>query len=90
MTSVTGGALALTTAGFFSTFGDSAGQALSIVCGLDSTTMSQVHQSLFNPDLVRASLAGDPDGDVKRASEAANLASVLESGPAPSVTLLPA
>ena len=40
---------------------------LAIVRGLEVTTIGQVHQSLFNPDLVREALAGDPDGEVASA-----------------------
>ena len=56
---------------------------LAIVRGVESTTIGQVHQSLFNPDLVREALAGDPDGEVKRAAEVVNLEKVLDAGPAP-------
>lgn len=35
---------------------------LAIVRGLEATTVGQVHQSLFNLDLVREALSGDPDG----------------------------
>ncbi len=49
---------------------------------MEATTIGQVHQSLFNPDLVREALAGDPDGEVKRAAEVINLEKVLDSGPA--------
>jgi hypothetical protein len=34
------------------------------VQGLRSTTVSQIHQSLCNPDLLREALAGDPSGEV--------------------------
>src|SRR5262249_9641259 len=55
--------------------------------GLDPTTIDQVHQSLFNPDLVREMLAGDPDGEAARATTVINLDKVLDSGPAPSVEI---
>jgi hypothetical protein len=45
--------LSITSAGFFAASGIGADQALSIVRGFDVTTIGQVHQSLFNPDLVR-------------------------------------
>jgi WD40 repeat protein/uncharacterized caspase-like protein len=82
-----GGWLAITPDGFFGTSGKGADDKLSIVRGFDLTTIGQVHQSLFNPDLVRASLAGDPDGEVKEAAEVINLEKVLDSGPAPAVEI---
>ncbi len=60
---------------------------LALVRGLEATTIGQVHQSLFNPDLVREALVGDPGGEVKRAAEVINLDKVLESGPAPDVEI---
>ena len=51
------------------------------------TRIGQVHQSLFNPDLVREALAGDPDGEVKRAAEVINLEKVLDAGPPPAVAI---
>ena len=60
--------LTMTPEGFFSgSHRDT--DMLAIVRGLEVTTIGQVHQSLFNPDLVREALAGDPDGEVKRAAE---------------------
>jgi hypothetical protein len=51
--------LAMTPAGLFGASGKGANQTLSIVRGLDVTKIVQVHQSLFNPDLVRQALAGN-------------------------------
>ncbi len=42
---------------------------------------------MYNPDLVREALAGDPNGDVRRAAEVINLEKVLDSGPAPEVEI---
>jgi WD40 repeat protein len=78
--------LSLTSAGFFAGSG-SANELLGIVRGLDVTTLDQVHQSLFNPDLVREALAGDPNGEVRDAAKVINLEKVLDSGPAPSVAI---
>jgi uncharacterized caspase-like protein len=78
--------LALTPAGFFAT-SRSANDLLSIVRGLNVTTIDQVHQSLFNPDLVREALAGDPDGEVREAATLINLEKVIDSGPAPVVAI---
>jgi WD40 repeat protein len=63
------------------------GQELSVVRGLGITTIGQVRQSLFSPDLVREALAGDPDGEFKRAAELINLDKVIDSGPAPLVEI---
>ncbi len=60
---------------------------LALVRGMQATTVGQVHQSLYNPDLVREALAGDPKGEVKRAAEVMNLDKVLDSGPAPTVEI---
>jgi len=49
--------------------------------------MEQVHQSLFNPDLVREALAADPAGEVRAAASVVNLDKVLDSGPAPPVAI---
>jgi hypothetical protein len=74
----------MTHAGFFAA-GRRGGALLSIVRGLEVTLIDQVHQSLFNPDLLREALAGDPVGEVRDASM--NLRRVLDSGPAPTVAV---
>jgi WD40 repeat protein len=79
--------LTQTRQGFFGTSEKGAEHILSVVRGFDVTTMGQVHQSLFNPDLVREALAGDPDGEVRRAAEFINLDKVIASGPAPLVEI---
>jgi hypothetical protein len=88
MGSATENWLTLTRDGFFagSVNGDG---ILSIVRRLEITTISQVHQSLFSPDLVREALAGDPDGELKRATEITNLDKVIDSGPAPLIEIIP-
>jgi Caspase domain/WD domain, G-beta repeat len=78
--------LTMTPEGFFNASAKGAGM-LSIVRGLEVTTIDQVHQSLFNPDLVRESLAGDPSGEVRDAAKVVNLGKVLDSGPAPGVSI---
>ena len=60
---------------------------LAIVRGFEVAAIGQVYQSLFNPDLVREALAGDPDGEVKRAAEVINLDKVLDAGPPPAVVI---
>ena len=62
---------------------------LAIVRGVEATAVGQVHQSLFNPDLVREALAGDPDGEVKRAAGVVTLEKVLDAGPVPAAVIVP-
>jgi WD40 repeat protein len=78
--------LAISNSGFFSGT-PAGGELFSIIRGLDNFRIDQVHQSLFNPDLVREALAGDPDGEVAQATKVINLEKVLDSGPAPSVVI---
>jgi uncharacterized caspase-like protein len=78
--------LAMTPTGFFAK-GHGGDEILSIVRGYEVTAVQQVHQSLFNPDLVREALAGDPTGEVAEATKVINLEKVLDSGPAPSVAI---
>ena len=78
--------LVMTPDGFFAA-SKAGASILSIVRGYDITTIDQVHQSLFNPDLVRESLAGDPRNEVQEAGKIINLAKVLDSGPAPRVAI---
>ena len=44
-------------------------ELLTIVRGLEAVTIDQVHQSLFNPDLLREAIAGDPSGEVSAAAK---------------------
>ena len=76
--------LAMTPEGFFSSAHHDP-HMLGIVRGLEATSIQQVHQSLYNPDLVREALAGDPNGEVAEAAKVVSLDRVLDSGPAPSV-----
>ncbi len=79
--------LVLTPQGFFSSAQrDTA--TLAIVRGFEPTGIGQMHQSLFNPDLVREALAGDPEGEVRRAADVLNLEKVLDSGPPPAVEII--
>jgi WD40 repeat protein len=78
--------LAITPRGFFaSSHRDT--EMLAIARGMESITIGQVHQSLFNPDLVREALAGDSKEEVKRAAEVVNLEKVIGSGPPPVVAI---
>src|SRR5262249_33209779 len=60
---------------------------IAIGRGLELTRIGQVHQSLYNPDLVREELAGDPNGEAREAAQVINLAKVLDSGPASDVQI---
>ena len=60
---------------------------LGVVRGLEAYDVDQMYQSLYSPDLVRESLAGDPDGEVKKAAEELDLEKVLDSGKAPEVVI---
>jgi WD40 repeat protein len=78
--------LTMTPEGFFSSsHRDTA--MLAIVRGLEVTTIGQVHQSLFNPDLVREALSGDTAGEVQSAAKIVSLEKVLDAGPPPQVTI---
>ena len=77
--------LSLTPQGFFNASSTRAGALLSVIRGLESTSIAQMWQSLFAPDLLREQLAADPDGEVRRAATATSLMSVVDSGPAPIV-----
>jgi hypothetical protein len=74
--------MAFTPSGFFTASHRDTGM-LAIARGMEVTTIGQVYQSLFNPDLVREALAGDPKGEVAHAAEVVSLGRVLDSGPAP-------
>ena len=78
--------LTITPEGFFSSSHRDT-EMLAIVRGMEVTTIGQVHQSLFNPDLVREALAGDPDGEVQRAAEVVSLDKVLDAGPPPAAAI---
>jgi WD40 repeat protein len=60
---------------------------LTIVRGVEPTTIGQVNQSLFNPDLVREALAGDPNHEVEETAKVINLDKVLDAGPPPAVAI---
>ena len=62
-----------------------AAEMLSVTRGLETRGIDQIWQSLYNPDLVREHLAGDPGREVAKASEVVNLEKVLMSGEPPGV-----
>ncbi|MEZ5843285.1 MAG: hypothetical protein R3D27_06065 [Hyphomicrobiaceae bacterium] len=78
--------LVMTPDGFFAA-SRLGGDFLSIVRNRAITTIEQVHQSLYNPDLVRLALAGDPTGEVAAAAKIISLDRVLDSGPPPDVRI---
>jgi hypothetical protein len=60
---------AITPEGFFAGSVTSADRMLSLVRGLGAMPIDQVHQSLFNPDLVREAIAGDSNREVQEAAK---------------------
>ena len=85
--SETGEWLVTTPEGFFSA-SRAGGGLLSIARGLNTVSIEQMWQSLFNPDLVRERLAGDPDHEVAKEAGDLDLGKVLDSGAAPGVQLV--
>jgi len=61
---------------------------VGIVRGLEAYNIDQVYQALYDPDLVRESLAGDPDGEIKKTAAVLDLPKLLASGQAPRVGLI--
>jgi WD40 repeat protein len=78
--------LAITPKGFFTASARDT-DMLAIVRGLEITTIGQFYQSLYNPDLIREALAGDPNHEVDEAAKLVNLDKVLDSGPPPLVEI---
>jgi hypothetical protein len=60
---------------------------LSVVHGLEFYSMDQFRDALYRPDLVKAKLAGDPDGVVRAAAAKLDLNKAVESGSAPKVAI---
>lgn len=77
----------VTEKGFFAASAN-AGELLSVVRGFEATSIEQMWQSLYAPDLVREHIAGDPSGEVQAAATSADLQKVLDSGPAPAISIL--
>jgi WD40 repeat protein len=78
--------LTMTPAGFFAA-SPKGGQALAVVRGLQAYDINQMYQALYDPDLVREELSGDPDGEVKKAAGILDLQKVVDSGQAPETVL---
>jgi WD40 repeat protein len=79
--------LSMTPEGFFNASSPKASGLLSVVRGLSAYGVDQMWQSLFNPDLVREKLSGDPDKEVEQATTVMNLEKVLDSGMAPRIAI---
>ena len=60
---------------------------LRLCAGLRLRASDRFTSLCSTPNLVRGALAGDPDGEVKRAAEVVNLKKVLDAGPPPSVAI---
>jgi WD40 repeat protein len=59
-----------------------------IVRGLEASTVDQVYNALYRPDLVREKLAGDPGGKVRSAAPRLDLDKVVASGSPPKIRIL--
>ena len=81
--------ITITPEGFF-TGSPRALELLSVVRGIETWGINQLWQSLYNPDLVREKIAGDPYSEVAKAAAVVNLDKVVASGAPPKVTLGPA
>ena len=79
--------LTITPQGFFDASSPKAAQNLSIVRGLEVSSVDQVYDALYRPDLVREKLAGDPQGKVRAAASQLDLKKVMASGSAPRVAI---
>jgi WD40 repeat protein len=79
--------LTITPEGFFDASSPKAAENLSIVRGFEVSSVDQVYNALYRPDLVREKLAGDPNGKVKAAAAQLDLDKVMASGMAPKVTI---
>ncbi|MCK1389036.1 caspase family protein [Bradyrhizobium sp. 21] len=80
--------IALTPEGFFEASSRSVTNNLNVVRGLNVSSIDQVYDALYRPDLVREKLAGDPKGKVREAAARLDLDRVMASGDAPKVTIV--
>jgi len=79
--------LTVTPEGFFDASSPKAAENLNVVRGLEVYSIDQFRDALYRPDLVKAKIAGDPDGLVKAAAAKLSLNHVVESGNAPRVAI---
>lgn len=63
-------------------------ELIYVVAGLEATSIDQVYQALYRPDLVREKLTGDPKGLVREAAAKLDLNKVIASGAAPLVSIV--
>lgn len=80
--------IAFTPDGFFAASSTGVADMQAIVRGTEAWSLDQIWQSLYNPDLVREQIQGDPTGEVAAAAKLTNLAKVIASGPPPRVDIL--
>ena len=79
--------LVITPEGFFAA-SENGASMLSVVRGRELiSSIEQVYQSLYRPDLVREKLAGDPRGLVREAATRLDLNKVIASGSAPEIRI---
>ena len=79
--------LSITPAGFFATSGKGT-DMLGVTRGLESYSVMQFYEHLYQPELVEELLKGDPEEKYSRAARELSLTKILDSGPAPSLELL--
>ena len=80
--------LVVTPAGFFAA-SPKGGELLSAVRGLEVTSIANLYDHLYRPDLVEQLLKGDPEGKYADATSKLSLQKILNSGPAPQIEEVP-
>jgi WD40 repeat protein len=80
--------LTMTPAGFFAS-SPKGTDLLNVVRGFQAYSAMQIYDHLHRPDLVEERLKGDREGKYKDASRRLNLETILDSGRAPRIELLP-
>jgi len=81
--------LLITPAGFFNASSDQASEMMSMVRGMVATSIGQVYEHLYRPELIEHLLKGDPEGRYTDEASKLNLQKILDSGPAPQIETLP-
>ena len=80
--------LTITSEGFFDASSPRAAKILSAVQGIEVSSIDQLYDTLYRPDLVREKLAGDRNGKVKSAAATMDLGRVMASGSPPVVKIV--
>lgn len=80
--------LTMTDAGFF-VASENGAKLLSVVKGVDVSSIDQVYERLYSRTLVEEALKGDPEGKHKDAAYKLDLGKLIDSGPAPQLDYLP-